>query len=94
MIRVSDLRIAARLYTGGSLARGRLDARMDELGWERVRLDGHALEGRAGRAGPHARADVYRGHLPISAEGMRDHVTTVFPYGVRARLRASVRQAV
>jgi Bifunctional DNA primase/polymerase, N-terminal/Primase C terminal 1 (PriCT-1) len=64
VIRASDLRAAARSYLGSSLARGWLDARMDDLGWQRVRLDGHASAGRGGRHGPHARADVYRGHLP------------------------------
>jgi hypothetical protein len=64
VIRVADLAGAARLHVGSSLPRGFLDARMQALGWTRTRLDGHALEGRAGRAGPHARADVYRGHLP------------------------------
>jgi hypothetical protein len=64
VIRVADLGTAARRFVGGSLARGWLDARMAAMGWSRVRIDGHALPGRAGRHGPHARTDVYRGHLP------------------------------
>lgn len=63
VVRVADLHATARQYVGGSLARGWVDARMENLGWQRVRLDGHALSGREGRQGPHARVDVYRGHL-------------------------------
>ena len=65
VIRVSDLHEAARRYIGGSLARGWVDARMQNLGWSRVRLQGYGLSGREGRStGPHARVDVYRGVLP------------------------------
>ncbi len=39
---------------------------MDNLGWTRARLAGYAQPGRAGRAGPHARCDAYRGHLPAA----------------------------
>lgn len=63
-IRVSDLQAAAREHVGASLAHGWLQARMQHLGWDRVRLDGHRTPGREGRGGPHARCDVFRGHLP------------------------------
>lgn len=77
VIRVGDLAEAGRRHVGSSLPRGWLDARMHGLGWTRVALDGHRLHGRSGRAGPHARATVYRGHLP-AAEGPDDEgsVTT------------------
>jgi hypothetical protein len=43
---------------------------VDALGWTRVRLDGRKQPGRRGLAGPHARIDVYRGHLPaIGGDG-------------------------
>ncbi|MDA0179739.1 hypothetical protein OJ997_05500 [Solirubrobacter phytolaccae] len=65
VIRVSDLHEAGRRFIGGSLARGWVDARMQNLGWTRARLQGYALTGREGRRnGPHTRVDVYRGHLP------------------------------
>jgi hypothetical protein len=64
VIRVEDLGIAARAHSGSGLARGWLDGRMEAIGWTRIRLDGHALPGRAGRSGPHARCNAYRGHLP------------------------------
>lgn len=64
VIRVADLGITARQHVGSSLARGWLDARMENAGWTRVRLSGHSLPGREGRqAGTHARCDAYRGHL-------------------------------
>jgi hypothetical protein len=63
-IRVSDLGEAGRRHRGSSLAAGWLDARMEALGWARVELQGYAQPGRAGRTGPHARCNVYRGHLP------------------------------
>jgi hypothetical protein len=66
VIGVGELAVAARAHIGSSLARGWLDGRMDSLGWRRVRLDGHAQPGRAGRHGPHARKDAYRGHLPTA----------------------------
>lgn len=64
VIRASDLAEAGRRHVGSSLTRGWLDARMDNLGWTRLALDGHAVSGREGRHGPHARCHVYRGHLP------------------------------
>jgi hypothetical protein len=64
VIRVADLAAAARTHIGSSLPRGWLDARMEALGWDRVRLDGHQAAGRIGRLGHHARIDTYRGHLP------------------------------
>jgi len=71
VIRASDLGEAGRRHVGSSLPHGWLDARMDNLGWTRARLAGYAQPGRGGRAGPHARCDVYRGHLP-AAEGPED----------------------
>jgi len=68
-IRISDLQVAAREHVGASLAHGWLHARMEHLGWERVRLDGHRTAGREGRGGPHARCDVFRGHLRPEDEG-------------------------
>jgi hypothetical protein len=64
VIRVGDLQAAARAHIGSSLPRGWLDARVQALGWDRRGLDGHALDGRAGRQGPHARTFIYRGLLP------------------------------
>jgi hypothetical protein len=68
IIRVSDLADVARRHEGSSLPRGWLDARLAAIGFQRATLDGHALEGRSGRTGPHARCAVYRGVLP-HAEG-------------------------
>jgi hypothetical protein len=62
-VAISDLAEAARRHTGSSLPRGWLDARMSALGWRRIKLEGYALPNRPGRKGPHARIDVYRGHL-------------------------------
>jgi hypothetical protein len=64
VITVGDLSETARRYIGGSVPRGWLDARMDGMGWTRVRLDGHAQPGRERTGNPHARCDVYRGFLP------------------------------
>lgn len=64
VIRAGDLGDVARRYVGGSVARGWLDARLRAIGWERATLDGHAIEGRSGRTGPHARCVIYRGLLP------------------------------
>jgi len=72
VIRAGDLAEAGRRHVGSSLARGWLDARMDNLGWRRARLAGYAQPGRAGRTGPHARCDVYRGHLPADDDGDDD----------------------
>jgi len=63
LIAVSDLQEAARRHVGSSLPRGFLDARMKDLGWQRIELQGHALPGRDGRKGPHARINLYRGLL-------------------------------
>lgn len=60
VIRVSDLHHVARRLVG-SKPWTWLDARMEEIGWARVALDGHAEPGRAGRQGAHARCHVYRG---------------------------------
>ena len=68
VIRVQDLNEVARKQIGSSLARGWLDARMADLGWSRVRLDGHGLAGRVRQGNPHARVDVFRGHLPATEE--------------------------
>jgi hypothetical protein len=64
ILRVSDLADVARRHEGSSLPRGWLDARLAAIGFQRATLDGHALEGRSGRTGPHARCAVYRGVLP------------------------------
>ncbi len=64
VIRVSDLQAAARSHIGSSLPRGWLDARMAGLVWERLTLEGRAVDGRAGRHSSHARTSAYRGHLP------------------------------
>lgn len=64
VIRAGDLAETARRFIGASVPRGWLEGRMDGLGWQRIHLDGHAASGRVGRRGPHARAIVYRGHLP------------------------------
>jgi len=75
VISVGDLAQAARRHMGSSLARNWLNGRMANLGWQRIRLDGHAEAGRAGRSGgPHARIDAYRGHLP--AVDARDEAVT------------------
>jgi hypothetical protein len=63
VIRVSDLQRMAREIVGGSVAYGWLNARMESLGWERVRLDGHKLPKSPATQGVHVRADVYRGFL-------------------------------
>jgi putative DNA primase/helicase len=76
VIRVGDLQAVAREHIGSSLARGWLDARMTGIGWRRLRLDGHALTGRTGRSGPHARVDVYRGHLLAGDDADGESVTT------------------
>jgi len=76
VIRASDLADAGRRHVGSSLARGWLDARMDNLGWTRGRLAGYAEPGRAGRASPHARCDVYRGHLPAADDPDDESVNT------------------
>ena len=72
VVRVRDLGASARRQFG-SLPRGWLDARMRDIGWRRVLLDGHALPGREGRLSHHARANVYRGFLATDSE---ESVTT------------------
>jgi hypothetical protein len=67
--RVQDLSESVRRQLGSSVPRGFLAARMTGLGWTKARLDGHALPGRDGRTGPHARCDVYRGLIGTSDEG-------------------------
>lgn len=76
VVRVQDLGDVARRHIGSSIARGWLDARMIDLGWQRVRLDGHALPGREGRSGPHLRVDVFRGHLPAAEPRVGGHAIT------------------
>jgi hypothetical protein len=66
VMRVPDLGESVRRQLGSGLARGFLDGRMAGLGWTRARLDGHAKPGRAGRSGPHARCQVYRGLIGAS----------------------------
>ena len=74
VIRLSDLREAAREYSGSGIPRGYPDARMEQLGWKRIELDGHARGGRTGRDSPHARCYAYRGLLPAGDDA--DSVTT------------------
>ena len=76
VIRAGDLAEAGRRHVGSSLPHGWLDARMDNLGWTRVALDGHAVRGRDGRQGPHARCNVYRGHVPAGDADYSESVTT------------------
>ena len=64
MIRARDLQSAARAHLGASLPRGWLDARIDNLRWQRITCQGYALPGRPGRTGPHLRNAIYRGVLP------------------------------
>jgi hypothetical protein len=63
VVRVSDLQQIARHITGGSVAYGWLDARMEALNWTRVRLDGHTASESPDKQGAHARVDAYRGRL-------------------------------
>lgn len=77
VVAVSDLADAARRHVGSSLPRGWLDARMETLGWSRVTLQGYGQPGRAGRQGPHARINAYRGHLlAIAEQSDQNHVNT------------------
>ncbi len=64
VVRVSDMREAARLYGGGQLTHGWLDSHMARIGWTRAKVQGYAESGRAGRKGPHLRVDFYRGMMP------------------------------
>jgi hypothetical protein len=75
VIGVSELGDAARRHVGGSLPRGWLDARMENIGWMRRTLEGRAEPGRTGRRGPHARIHTYRGVL-AGIEGDHEAVTT------------------
>jgi Bifunctional DNA primase/polymerase, N-terminal/Primase C terminal 1 (PriCT-1) len=68
VIAVSDLADAARRHVGSTVPRGWLDARMETLGWRRIRLDGHAVPRQAGRVGAHARINAYRGHLSAESD--------------------------
>ena len=67
VIRVGDLHDAARRHTGSSIPNGWLDARMENLKWRRIVLQGYGAQDGPGR-GPHARCDAYRGHLPLPPE--------------------------
>lgn len=74
VISVSDLSASARQQRGSSLQHGWLDARMQNLGWARITLDGRELSGRAGRRGPHLILNAYRGHLPQTGSEPVGHV--------------------
>ena len=63
VIAVSDLQDAARRHTGSSLPHGWLDGRMEALAWARIELQGYGQAEQAGRRGPHARINAYRGLL-------------------------------
>lgn len=67
--RVQDLTESFRRQLGSGLARGFVDGRMAGLGWTRAQIAGYGLPGRAGRKGPHARCDVYRGVLANPTDG-------------------------
>jgi hypothetical protein len=73
---VSDLQDAARRHVGSSLPHGWLDGRMEALDWARITLAGFGQPGRAGRRGPHARINAYRGILRPVAEDTDDPVNT------------------
>ncbi len=62
--RVSDIADSFRRQLGSSVGRGFVEGRMAGLGFVKATLDGHRFPGRAGRNGPHARCQVFRGHLP------------------------------
>ncbi len=67
VIRVSDMREAARTYSGDQLTRGWLDSHMARIGFKRARVQGYAEPGTAGRKGSgHKRVDFYRGVMPVS----------------------------
>ena len=74
IIRVQDLGESFRRQLGSGVARGFIDGRMSGLGWSKASLDGHAVAGRAGRTGPHARCKVYRGLLAVASD--EESVTT------------------
>jgi hypothetical protein len=61
VIAVNDLQLTARKHVGSSLAHGWLDGLMDELGWTRIRIEGH--ERPRPDQGLHRGIDAYRGHL-------------------------------
>ena len=63
VIRAGDLQGAARRHLGSSVPHGWLDARMDNLGWSRLTLQGYESAGRDGRRGPHLKCGVFRGLL-------------------------------
>ena len=62
VVRAGDMATAARRYTGATVPRAMLDARMRAIDWSRVRLEGWERPGRNDRGG-HAKVSVYRGHL-------------------------------
>ena len=66
VISVGELATVARGHIGGSLTRGYLEGIMEELGWQRLRLQGHERV-RPDR-GRHRRIDVYRGVLEVPDE--------------------------
>ena len=61
-VMVSELQSIARRNVGATIRHGWLDARLEEIGWERVTLDAWQEAGRAGRGGHHRRFTAYRGH--------------------------------
>ncbi len=79
VIAVSDLAEAARRHVGSSLPRGWLDARMEDLGWARITLQGYGQPGRDGRKGPHARINAYRGHLSAITDDPDEQPDTTTP---------------
>ena len=81
VIRVSDLHDAAREYSGSSIPRGYLDGRMEQLGWKRIDLDGHALRwAQRTRRTPCSLSTHTGAMLPaVDDDGFGDHVTTRIP---------------
>jgi hypothetical protein len=79
VIAVSDLAEAARRHVGSSLPRGWLDARIEDLGWARITLQGYGQPGRDGRKGPHARINAYRGHLSAITDDPDEQPDTTNP---------------
>ncbi len=61
---------AARKYTGDVLSVGTLNAWVEEIGWERITIQGYRSTGRAARSEPggHRRVYGYRGRLEDTRE--------------------------
>lgn len=75
VIRVCDLKAAAREHEGTGLPHGWLDYRMEALGWQRITIEGRRESGRAGLRSAHLRSSFWRGML-ITTEAESDDVST------------------